>query len=69
MENKDHCTASFDGWWSQACKLHDADYARIKGMRASSDENFYLNLQASNMPKVISYIYYKSVRLFGRLFV
>lgn len=65
--SEDYCTAVPDGDWGDVCKTHDDDYTFVKHYRKEADIEFRLNLSKHN--RVIAFIYYIGVRVFGRLFV
>lgn len=66
---EDYCTLSPDGTWGQACKVHDESYKAVSLSRELADSEFYINLKATSMPKWMAWVYFKAVRIFGRLVV
>jgi len=75
-KKEDYCTASPDGTWRDACKSHDMDYKRIKIMRKEADEQMREDILTVKekwlgfiKPRWVAPIYYRGVRILGRLFV
>ena len=66
-KKNNYCSFVPDGTWGNVCKDHDSNYAALRRGRKAADKLFFAGLYTHS--RLIAYVYYFGVRLFGRLFV
>ncbi len=67
MTNKNYCTMSPDGNWSECCKRHDRRYSNRRLTRYQADVLLYRCIDKKTNCMLLAGIYFVGVRLFGWL--